>query len=187
MGQWGNTHYCYRDALYISSLGWQQTLVGRLATSSIRSEFSIDSSLPACLRLCKILVIPMTAVLLVNVDAGLGHHIWDLTYPRVMAIGRWSMHAAVCIIRQTLTCQQLTLLPSCGASSCFCSSTASFAYICASFPTYGSSGSFMRSWLSPLRSHFLSLAWLPFSAFLSRLYGISESDPPPNAWTGSSS
>jgi hypothetical protein len=33
----------------------------------------------------------MTVCLLLNVEAGIGRHLWDLTYPRVMAIGKLSM------------------------------------------------------------------------------------------------
>jgi hypothetical protein len=33
----------------------------------------------------------MTVFLLFNVDAGIGHHIWDLSYQQVMGIGKWSM------------------------------------------------------------------------------------------------
>jgi hypothetical protein len=40
---------------------------------------------------CKILVIPMTVLLLFNVEAGIGRHVWDLTYPDVVAIQKWSM------------------------------------------------------------------------------------------------
>lgn len=42
------------------------------------------------LTIVQVLVIPMTVALLLNLKAGLGHHIWDLTYPRVVAIGKWS-------------------------------------------------------------------------------------------------
>jgi hypothetical protein len=34
----------------------------------------------------------MTVTLLLNVEAGLGQHVWDLSYSHVVAIGRWSTH-----------------------------------------------------------------------------------------------
>jgi hypothetical protein len=49
----------------------------------------------------------MTVALLLNVEAGIGRHIWDLTYPRVMAIGRWSKRTAVCEFQKTLTVNSL--------------------------------------------------------------------------------
>jgi hypothetical protein len=33
----------------------------------------------------------MTVRLLFNVEAGLGHLVWDLTYPDVVAMQEWSM------------------------------------------------------------------------------------------------
>jgi hypothetical protein len=39
---------------------------------------------------CKALCIPLLAVFQLNINAGVGRHIWDLTYPQVFAIGRWS-------------------------------------------------------------------------------------------------
>jgi hypothetical protein len=33
----------------------------------------------------------MTVLLLFNVEAGIGRHVWDLTYPDVVAIQKWSM------------------------------------------------------------------------------------------------
>ena len=38
----------------------------------------------------KILVIPMSVLLLLNVESGIGRHLWDLTYPQVTDIGRYS-------------------------------------------------------------------------------------------------
>jgi hypothetical protein len=39
---------------------------------------------------CKVLCIPLCIVFEFNINAGVGQHLWDLTYPRVFAIGRWS-------------------------------------------------------------------------------------------------
>jgi len=44
------------------------------------------------LTVMEILVIPMTVTVLLTLKAGLGHHMWDLTYPHVVAIGKWSTH-----------------------------------------------------------------------------------------------
>lgn len=59
------------------------------------------------LTVVEILVIPMTVALLLNLKAGLGHHIWDLTYPRVVAIGKWSTHPPASTNKQVLTIDSL--------------------------------------------------------------------------------
>jgi hypothetical protein len=45
----------------------------------------------------------MTAALLMNVEAGIGHHVWDLSYDNVVAVGRWSTYQATNLTRSTLT------------------------------------------------------------------------------------
>jgi hypothetical protein len=45
----------------------------------------------------------MTVALLLNVEAGLGRHIWDLSYSNVVAVGRWSMRLAMHVVRKLLT------------------------------------------------------------------------------------
>jgi hypothetical protein len=75
--------------------------VGRLDPSCISREYSRLRSIESYLRLCKILVIPMTVALLINVDAGLGRHVWDLSYPDVVAIQRWSKHTSMHLVRNS--------------------------------------------------------------------------------------
>lgn len=50
-----------------------------------------NKSLSSPLTILKALCVPLCAVFIKNMDEGLGKHLWDLTYPRVFAIGRWSM------------------------------------------------------------------------------------------------
>jgi hypothetical protein len=78
----------------------------------------------------------MTIALLLNIEAGIGHHVWDLTYPRVVAIGRYSTQFPR-FVRNVLTTQQPILPPSSGASNYFYLSTAFFAYIFAYFRMFG--------------------------------------------------
>jgi hypothetical protein len=49
----------------------------------------------------------MTVALLLNLKAGLGHHIWDLTYPRVVAIGKWSTYLSVSSDKKVLIIDSL--------------------------------------------------------------------------------
>jgi hypothetical protein len=66
------------------------------------------------LTVVEILVIPMTVALLLNLKAGLGHHIWDLTYPRVVAIGKWSKHSSDSSTLKVLTIDSLYCYPALG-------------------------------------------------------------------------
>jgi len=133
----------------------------------------------------KILTIPMNVALLMTVEAGIGHHVWDLTYDRVMAIGRWSMHMHTLIIRIILTSEKRTLRLCFGLTILSCSNTASYAFISGSSPMYGCSGPSTYSWRSSLASHYLSLDSLPSNAFQSALYGISERERTQHVSTGS--
>jgi hypothetical protein len=49
----------------------------------------------------------MTVALLLNLKAGLGYHIWDLTYQRVVSIGRWSMYSSANSVNSVLTIDSL--------------------------------------------------------------------------------
>jgi hypothetical protein len=49
----------------------------------------------------------MTVALILNLEAGLGHHIWDLTYPRVVVIGRWSTYPCLSSNKKVLTIDSL--------------------------------------------------------------------------------
>ncbi|KAF1935160.1 hypothetical protein EJ02DRAFT_439416 [Clathrospora elynae] len=64
-----------------------------------------------------ILVIPLTVALLLNLEAGIGHHIWDLTYPRVVAIGKWSYIETILwgvemlLIKYSILCLYIRIFP----------------------------------------------------------------------------
>ncbi|RAR01503.1 cfem domain-containing protein [Stemphylium lycopersici] len=64
-----------------------------------------------------ILVIPLTASLFMNLKAGIGHHIWDLTYPRVVAIGKWTYIATILwglellLIKYSILCLYIRIFP----------------------------------------------------------------------------
>ncbi|KAK7190324.1 hypothetical protein PSPO01_03299 [Paraphaeosphaeria sporulosa] len=64
-----------------------------------------------------ILVIPMTVFLLLNVEAGIGHHIWDLTYARVVAVGRWTYITTIfwglemILLKYSILCLYLRIFP----------------------------------------------------------------------------
>jgi hypothetical protein len=79
----------------------------------------------------------MTVALLLHVKAGIGQHVWDLTYPRVMAIGRWSMLLLVYILQNSTDEEQRISLPFFGPLNYFCSNTAYFAYIFAYSQIFG--------------------------------------------------
>ncbi|OAG01213.1 uncharacterized protein CC84DRAFT_1263222 [Paraphaeosphaeria sporulosa] len=64
-----------------------------------------------------ILVIPMTVSLLLNAEAGIGHHIWDLTYHQVKTIGQWTYITTICwalellILKFSILCLYVRIFP----------------------------------------------------------------------------
>ncbi|PVH93263.1 hypothetical protein DM02DRAFT_541924, partial [Periconia macrospinosa] len=66
---------------------------------------------------CKALCIPLCVFFVLNVNAGVGKHIWDLTYARVFTIGRWTYIATILwgtemlLIKYSILCLYLRIFP----------------------------------------------------------------------------